>query len=277
MDFDDVAVGVFHHALGGDEVGVAQADFLAGREAVVLGRRNFAEVVLLDVDFAGEGHLARAGGGVFGIVGDLDKLLLPFGVVVDDQLERAQHGHGARGAAVEVVALEVLEHFDVDAAVGARDADGRDEGADGFRRKAAAAKAGERGHARIVPAAHALLLHELEQLALAEQGVGEVEAVELDLLRGEDAELLDVPAVERLMVGELERAHGVGDVLDGIRLAVGVVVHGVDAPLVAGAVMRGVQDAVHDRVAHVEVGRGHVDLGAEHAASRRGTRRLSCA
>ena len=73
--------------------------------------------------------------------------------------------------------------------------------------------------------------------------------------------------VEGLMVGELERAHGVGDALDGIRLAVGVVVHGVDAPLVAGAVMRGVQDAVHDRIAHVEVGRGHVDFGAEHAAA----------
>ena len=45
----------------------------------------------------------------------------------------------------------------------------------------------------------------------------------------------------------------------------GVVVHRVDAPLVAGAVMRGVQDAVHHRIAHVHVGRGHVDLGAQHA------------
>ena len=39
------------------------------------------------------------------------------------------------------------------------------------------------------------------------------------------------------MIGELERAHGVGDALDGIGLAVGVVVHGIDAPLVAGAVV----------------------------------------
>ena len=74
VDLDDVAGGVFHDALRGDEVGVAQAHFLAGREAVVLGRRDFAEVVLLDVEFAGEGHLARAGGGVFRIVGDLDDL-----------------------------------------------------------------------------------------------------------------------------------------------------------------------------------------------------------
>ncbi len=49
------------------------------------------------------------------------------------------------------------------------------------------------------------------------------------------------------------------------RLAVGEVVHRVDAPLVAGAVMLGVEDAVHDRVAQVEVGGGHVDLGAQRA------------
>ena len=56
---------------------------------------------------------------------------------------------------------------------------------------------------------------------------------------------------------------------DRVRLAVGVVVHRVDAPLVARAVVRGVQDAVHDRIAHVEVGRGHVDLGAQRAAAVR--------
>ena len=50
-----------------------------------------------------------------------------------------------------------------------------------------------------------------------------------------------------------------------IGLAVGVVVHRIDAPLVAGAVMLGVQDAVHHRIAHVQVGRGHVDLGAQDA------------
>src|SRR6202041_3124487 len=98
--------------------------------------------------------------------------------------------------------------------VGARGADGGAEGAQAFGGKAAAADAGEGGYAGIVPAADTLLLDELEQLALAEQGVGEVEAVEFDLLRGEDAQLLDIPAVEGLVVGEFERTHGVGDALD---------------------------------------------------------------
>ena len=107
----------------------------------------------------------------------------------------------------------------------------------------------------------------VEQLALAEQGVGEVEAVEFDLLRMIDAEGFDVPIVERAVIFEFEGADGVGDALDGIALPVRVVVHGVDAPLVAGAVMLGVEDAVHDGVAHVEVGRRHVDFGAEGAAA----------
>ena len=130
---------------------------------------------------------------------------------------------------------------------------------------AAPPDAGERGHARIVPAADVAFLHQREQLALAEQGVGEVEAVELDLLRMVDAELLDVPVVERAVVFKLERADGVGDALDGVRLPVGEVVHRIDTPFCAGAVMFGVEDAVHDRVAHVEVGGGHIDFGAQGA------------
>ncbi len=124
-----------------------------------------------------------------------------------------------------------------------------------------------RWHARIVPSVDAFFLHQLQQLALAQQGVGEVQAVELDLLRGKDSKLLDVPLVERLMVGELQGTHGVRDLFERIRLAVREVVHRIDAPLVAGAVMLGVEDAVHDRVAHVEVGRGHVDLGAQDAGA----------
>ena len=62
---------------------------------------------------------------------------------------------------------------------------------------------------------------------------------------------------------EFERADRVGDLLDRVALAVGVVVHRVDAPFVARAVMLGVDDAVHDRVAEQHVGVCHVDLGAQ--------------
>jgi hypothetical protein len=68
---------------------------------------------------------------------------------------------------------------------------------------------------------------------------------------------------------ELERAEGVGDALDRVRLAVREVVQGVDAPLVAGARVGRVQDPVEHRIAEVDVGRGHVDLRPEHPGAVR--------
>ena len=59
-----------------------------------------------------------------------------------------------------------------------------------------------------------LLLHELQQLALAEQRVGNVEAVELNLLGREDAELVNIPPIKGLVVSKLKRAHGVRDALN---------------------------------------------------------------
>ena len=51
--------------------------------------------------------------------------------------------------------------------------------------------------------------------------------------------------------------------LDGVLDGVGEIVHRVDAPLVALAVMLGVLDAVDGRVTHVHVGAGQVDLGTQ--------------
>ena len=69
------------------------------------------------------------------------------------------------------------------------------------------------------------------------------------------------------MVLEFQRADRVGDLLDRIALAMRVVIHGVDAPLVAGAMMRGPQDTIHDRIAQVDVRSSHVDLGAQRAGA----------
>jgi len=75
-----------------------------------------------------------------------------------------------------------------------------------------------------------------------------------------DSDLFEEPVVERPVRLELQRAEGVGDALDGVGLAVGPVVRRIDAPLVAGTGVVLAADAVHHRVAQVEIGRGHVDL-----------------
>ena len=111
---------------------------------------------------------------------------------------------------------------------------------------------------------------ELDQPALRQHDVGEVEPRELVLLRQRArelaavGELLDHPVVQRPVVLELERADRMRDALERVRDAVRVVVERIDAPLVAGPVVRGVPDPVDRRVAHVDVRARHVDLEPQH-------------
>ena len=62
------------------------------------------------------------------------------------------------------------------------------------------------------------------------------------------SEFYFLPEVAATTALELLGAERMRDVLDGVAKTVSVVVGGVDAPLVARAVMGGVLDAVRDRV-----------------------------
>ena len=102
-------------------------------------------------------------------------------------------------------------------------------------------------------------------LRLLVSEVLELQARELGLLGPRRRfEVVENPVVERAVILEFERAQRVGHALDRIRQSVGEIVQRVDAPVVAGIVMGDVADAVQHRVAQVDVGRGHVDLGAQH-------------
>ena len=117
-----------------------------------------------------------------------------------------------------------------------------------------------RGHAGVVPARDPALLHQREQPALRQHRARDVQARELDLLAVEDAQLVEVPVVEGPVDDVLEAAQRVGDALDRVLERVRVVVQGIDAPRVARAVVGGVPDAVHHRIAHLQVRVRHVDL-----------------
>ncbi|MPM41326.1 hypothetical protein SDC9_87978 [bioreactor metagenome] len=65
------------------------------------------------------------------------------------------------------------------------------------------------------------------------------------------------------MILEFQGAQGVGDPLQGILDRVGKIVHGIDAPLIPGAVVGHVVDPVNGRVPQVKVAGGQVDFGPE--------------
>ena len=154
--------------------------------------------------------------------------------------------------------------------VGLGDADAPDELADASRRHAAPAQAGERRHPGIVPACDMPVLHQPDQPAFRQHRMAEIEAREL-ILQGprRRRQMLDQPVVERPVVLELHGADRMGDMLDGVGLAVGEIVGRVDFPARAGARMGRVQDAVERRVAQVDVAARHVDPGAQHPCAFR--------
>jgi len=137
--------------------------------------------------------------------------------------------------------------------------------------------AGESRHARIVPAAHVVLLNQSEQLALAQSVYVRLRRSKLDLLGMIDAQLVDVPVVQRPVILKLQRADGVRDALDGVRLAVSEIVHRVDAPFVARAVVFGVKDAVQSRGRACSSSAKPCLPWRARSGSRRETRPLACA
>jgi hypothetical protein len=78
---------------------------------------------------------------------------------------------------------------------------------------------------------------------------------------------IEQPVVEGALVFEFQRADAVGDLLQRVLDRMREGVHRVDAPRVAGVVVRGAADAVERRVAHVDVGASHVDLRAQHGGA----------
>ena len=61
-------VGILDHFGALDDIGVAQAHFVSGRQTKESLGRLFAKIVLLDVKLARKGHLARSLAWIFGIV-----------------------------------------------------------------------------------------------------------------------------------------------------------------------------------------------------------------
>jgi len=77
---------------------------------------------------------------VVGMVDRFEFLGLTFGIVLNDDLEGAQHSHAAPRALVQHLAHREVEHRDVHQAVGLGDPDAPDEVAYRFGRNATAAQ-----------------------------------------------------------------------------------------------------------------------------------------
>ncbi len=197
-------------------------------------------------------------------------------IVGDGELYRAEHRHDPLCGLVEVLPETVLQKGEFHGGGCLAHAVAFGEVADSAGGIAAAAQAAEGGHTGIVPAGDLALLHQLPQLPLGHDRVVDAQPGKLDLpgMRGHRA-VGDDPVVERAMILKLQGTEGVGDALQRVLQGVGKVIHGVDAPFVAQAVVVLMVDAVEHRVPHVEVATAQVDFGPQGYICRWGTPRPS--
>ena len=231
---DPPTLGSSHDLAAGDQVAVLEADLAAGSQPAESLRGILLEVIPFDEDLARERDFARSCLSYVGRkIGRVEPFHLALRVVLDLEAQRLEHAHAARRSPVQIVPHHVLERADVHALVRLRDADEIAEAADRRGGHAATPESGQRRHPRIVPPVYApntrlpALAHELSQLALAHDGVIEVQAGELGLpwpgipstrLPRFDvrARVVDDPVVQLAVRQELQRAKGVGDALDRV-------------------------------------------------------------
>src|SRR4030067_1590831 len=93
--------------------------------------------------------------------------------------------------------------------------------------------------------------------------MGQVKPGELYLSGMMNTQLVQEEIIEWTVVLEFEGADGVGYALDRIRLPMGPVIGGIDAPLVFGSVMAGMEYAVHDWIAQIYIARRPIYFGPE--------------
>ena len=260
----DIAVFILVKAHTLDEIGIHQAHFVSGEETVILSGRNLHKVVALDPELASEGNLPFAQPGVFEVVIRFQHFDLSLGIIVDNQLERVQDCQHALAAGLEILADAVLQSREIGRGIALGNAAHVDKALDGGRCVASAAQAGDRDQTGIVPSVDDVLLDQLLDIALAGDLVGQVHLGKLDLSgRMRIFGLFDDPVVKGTVVLEFKRAERVGDALDGVLNGVGEIIHGINAPCVACIVVGHVSDTVDDRVAHIDIGAGHIDFSTE--------------
>ena len=264
VQFDDVARSILDDLVALDKVGVAQTYLVTRGETEILFGRIIHKVVALDIDDLRERHLARTCGSILWIIdrfAHLDFALLPIG---DDNFERIQHSHTTLGDFVQILAHAVLHLGKVNDVVALGNSDHFGKCAYRCRRIALAAQCADCRHARIVPTHDNTLLDEFEQVAFGHHRICQIQPGKLVLVRRIDFERINKPIVKRTMHVEFERTNRVRYALNRVALTVGIVVHRIDAPFVARAVMLGVDDTVHNRVAEEHIRVRHVDFGTQH-------------
>ncbi len=90
------------------------------------------------------------------------------------------------------------------------------QAADGCRRVTPAPQSADCGQTRIIPSCDVAFVDQPQQSSLAHHRMGQIQAVEFDLLRVMNAQVVAEPVVQWSTVFEFQGADAVGDSFNGI-------------------------------------------------------------
>ena len=261
---DNIASLILYNLLTLNEISIPQAHLTTGAKTIVTLGGLLHKVGLLDENLPTKGNLPTTGSLILGVVHTAEDLALTLGVVGNNHLQGVDNCHAALGNLIKILPHAILKQREVDNIIPLGHTHLLGESADRRGSVALATQCANGGHSGVIPTRNHLVFNQLEQFTLTHHRIGKVEPCELILVAGENTELLNEPIVQGAVNIKFEGTNRVCNPLDGVALTVCVVVHGVDTPLVAGAMVLGVENTVEDGVAEEHIGVGHVNLGTQH-------------
>jgi hypothetical protein len=157
--FEHVAIVILDHFIATDDIAESKPDFATGFQAEILSRRILHEIVLLNVQFSRERHLALTQFGSHGVIQSRHHFDLVLRIIGQYDFERPHDSHAALRGSTQILPNAVFEQRHLDRILFFGYTNTFAKIAQCCRRIATASHARQCGHARIVPTAdHAVFL-----------------------------------------------------------------------------------------------------------------------
>ena len=165
---------VFQHFIALDNVRVFESHFAARSQPKIFRWRCFHKIIAVDEKLAAEWNFACPGICIFRIIDGIQLFDPTFRIIGQHNFYWPQHSEPAAGGAIEFIAHRVLKQGHVGHARVFRDTNVVSERAQRTRCHPAPAQTGNREHARVVPAVHEFVVHELNEFSFAHNRVSQI-------------------------------------------------------------------------------------------------------
>ena len=244
-----------------DEISMHQTNLVAGEHSEIFLGRFLHEIFSLNIKFFGERYLSCTQCFVLQVIVHSKHLNCFIIIVIDHQLDGIQYGHDTRTFCFQILTDTVLQHRILGGRVCLGHTTQIYKHTNGFGCKAPSSKSSDGNQSGIIPTVHNALFHQLFDISLSGDHISQIHFCKLNLLgRMRIFQLCYHPVVQWSVIFKFQSTDRMGDALNGILNGMSIVIHGIDAPLVAGILVRQMSHTINDGISHIHIGRSHINL-----------------